>query len=128
MLLSFFVSPCATAQYYGLGINIPLLASGTVNLSFEAAVAPHWSVEIPVMWNPVRTQRLQMKFASVQPGVRYWLFEEYTGHFVGMHLRPLSIISEIRNVIVTDEGAVAVFPTDIRGSFLPDGILRLKPG
>ena len=86
MLLSFFVSPCATAQYYGLGINLPLLASGTVNLSFEAAVAPHWSVEIPVMWNPVRTQRLQMKFASVQPGVRYWLFEEYTGHFVGMHL------------------------------------------
>lgn len=78
-------SPRAAAQYYGVGSNIALLATGTINLSFEAAVAPRWSVNIPVYWNPVKTDKLQMRLFGLQPGVRYWFFEEYAGHFIGSH-------------------------------------------
>lgn len=37
----------AVAQYFGIGINVPVLATGTINASFEAAVASHWSLDIP---------------------------------------------------------------------------------
>lgn len=76
----------ASAQYYGVGVNLPMLLTGTLNASFEAAVAPHWSVDVPLMWNPIRGEMLQMKLLAVQPGVRYWFFEEYAGHFVAAHL------------------------------------------
>ena len=76
----------ASAQYYGVGVNIPMLLTGTVNASFEAAFAPHWSVDVPLMWNPVKADKVQMRLWAIQPGVRYWFFEEYAGHFLGTHL------------------------------------------
>lgn len=76
----------ASAQYYGVGVNLPMLLTGTLNASFEAAFAPHWSVDIPLMWNPVKSEKVQMRLLAVQPGVRYWFFEEYVGHFVGTHI------------------------------------------
>ena len=76
----------ASAQYYGVGVNVAMLMTGKVNASFEAAFALHWSVDIPLMWNPVRSDKVQMRLIAVQPGVRYWFFEEYAGHFIGTHL------------------------------------------
>lgn len=76
----------ASAQYYGVGVNVPMLLTGTLNASFEAAFAPHWSVDIPLMWNPVKSDKVQMRLLAAQPGVRYWFFEEYVGHFIGMHI------------------------------------------
>ena len=75
----------ASAQYYGVGVNIPMLLTGTVNASFEAAFAPHWSVDVPLMWNPIKSDKVQMRLLAIQPGVRYWFFEEYAGHFLAMH-------------------------------------------
>lgn len=86
LLILLGAAPRAVAQYYGIGVNVAALAAGTVNASFEAAIAPHWSVDIPLYWNPVKTETLRMKCLAVQPGVRYWLFEEYAGHFIGGHL------------------------------------------
>lgn len=74
------------AQYYGIGVNAAALATGTINVTFEAAIAPHWSVEVPLYWNPIKTPKLQMQCLAMQAGVRYWLFEEYAGHFFGWHL------------------------------------------
>ena len=79
-------APRAAAQYYGVSTNVAALATGTVNASFEAAIAPHWSVDIPLYWNPVKAENLQMCCLAAQPGVRYWFFEEYAGQFIGGHL------------------------------------------
>ena len=38
----------ASAQYFGVGVNVPSLLTGTVNVSLEAAIAPHWSLDIPL--------------------------------------------------------------------------------
>lgn len=27
-----------------------------------------------------------MQLLAIQPGVRYWIFEEYAGHFIAAHL------------------------------------------
>lgn len=85
-LLLWSAAPRATAQYYGVGTNVAALATGTVNASFEAAIAPHWSLDIPLYWNPVKSENLQLQCLAIQPGIRYWLFEEYAGHFIGGHL------------------------------------------
>ena len=67
-----FSAPRASAQYFSVGINAPMLASGTLNVTLEAAVAPHWSVELALLANPVSTERLGLTAAALQPGVRYW--------------------------------------------------------
>ena len=41
------ISNRAVSQYFGIGVNVPVFATGTLNASFEAAVAPHWSLDIP---------------------------------------------------------------------------------
>lgn len=63
-----------------------MLLTGTLNASFEAAFAPHWSVDVPLMWNPVKADKDADAPLAIQPGVRYWFFEEYVGHFLGTHL------------------------------------------
>ena len=86
LLLSAVGIPQASAQYFGVGTNAALLATGTLNVSLEATLAPHWTTEVSLMWNPVKTRKLQAGVIAIQPGVRYWFFEEYAGHFLSAHL------------------------------------------
>lgn len=75
----------AAAQYSGIGINIPVLMTGTVNAAIETAIAPNWTTEIALYWNPIKSERVQMQLLAIQPAVRYWLYEEYAGHFLAAH-------------------------------------------
>lgn len=48
LLITANISNRAVAQYFGIGGNVPVFATGTLNASFEAAVASHWSLDIPL--------------------------------------------------------------------------------
>jgi len=47
LLITTNISNRAVAQYFGVGVNVPVFATGTLNASFEAAIAAHWSLDIP---------------------------------------------------------------------------------
>lgn len=47
LLITTNISNRAVAQYFGIGVNVPVFATGTLNASFEAAIAPHLSLDIP---------------------------------------------------------------------------------
>ncbi len=73
-----------------LAIKTNLLydATATINLGFEFAVADKWTMDISGnlnYWNFSSDNR-KWKHILVQPELRYWLCERFTGHFVGAHL------------------------------------------
>lgn len=89
LLFALFLSvvhKSALAQFYGVKINTLAVASGTVNAGFEMSLCHHCSLDLSAYWNPVRTNRVSLKAAALQPGVRYWFYESFAGHFIGTHL------------------------------------------
>ena len=75
----------AKAQFYGIKTNTLAWASGTVNAGVEVSVAKQWSLDMTGYWNPIKTDKFSSRFWYVQPGVRYWLYEHYVGHFFAAH-------------------------------------------
>lgn len=73
----------------------------TINLGLEVGVAPKWTLELPVNYNPwsfpidrtttvngvTSTERIERKIKHwlIQPEGRYWFCEKFNGHFVGLH-------------------------------------------
>lgn len=76
----------ATAQYYGVRVNALALATGTLNGGLEIMLSDKSSIEMTAYWNPVHTGRLKMQLLAVRPGIRYWWYETYAGHFFGFNL------------------------------------------
>jgi hypothetical protein len=57
-----------------------------MSLGLEVGLAPKWTVELPVNYNPwVFSGNSKMKHWLIQPEVRYWFCEKFAGHFVGLH-------------------------------------------
>lgn len=59
--------------------------TGTVVVGAEAALTDNWTVETSAYWNPIRTERLTTQVGAVQLGVRHWFYEDFVGHFLGLH-------------------------------------------
>lgn len=75
----------AVAQYYGVRVNALALATGTLNAALEAAVSDRVTLDLPLLWNPIKTDRLLLRITALQPGARYWFYEAFVGHFIGGH-------------------------------------------
>lgn len=74
----------ANAQLYSVKTNIPALIVTNLNVGFEMSVAKQFSLEFPVYVNPWKyNDRYAALYGVVQPGVRYWFYECFTGPFVG---------------------------------------------
>jgi hypothetical protein len=58
----------------------------TINIGLEVSMAPKWTVDLPVSYNPWGfADDKKLKHWLIQPEVRYWLCEKFNGHFVGLH-------------------------------------------
>ena len=86
LLVILGISQGVKAQYYGVRLNTLALTTGTLNAGFEVMLGDKYTADISAYWNPVKAKNLQMQFVAVQPGIRRWFYESYTGHFVAAHL------------------------------------------
>lgn len=86
MAVLLFTATAAKAQFYGVKINTLALTTGTVNGGVEIAVGKQWSLDIPAYWNPINTDSFSSKLWYVQPGVRWWMYEHFVGHFFAGHV------------------------------------------
>ena len=77
-----------TSSYrWAIKTNVAYLAATVANLGVEFRVAPHFSVDIPVLYSPYTVaQDYRLRLLAVQPELRYWLREPMQGHFFGVHL------------------------------------------
>lgn len=75
----------AAAQFFGVKVNALAALTGTVCVGAEAALTDNWTVELSGYWNPIRTNRFTTQLYAAQLGVRCWFFEDFVGHFLGVH-------------------------------------------
>ena len=76
----------AQSQVVGVKTNLLYDMTSTINLGLEIGLAPKWSLELPVNYNPWEFSKdRKLKHWLVQPEVRYWLCERFNGHFFGLH-------------------------------------------
>lgn len=75
------------AQFYSVKINMIELATlGTINADFSMMVAPKWTVNIDMAYNPwTYSNNLKLKHWKLEPGARYWFWQTYTGSFISMY-------------------------------------------
>lgn len=66
--------------------NILYDAIATPNIGIEIKTAPQWTFEVTGNLNCWNINNRRWKQLSIQPEVRYWLCESYSGHFFGAHL------------------------------------------
>lgn len=58
-----------------------------VNIGTEIGVTPQWTVDIPFSFNGwILSHDRRWKHLGIQPGVRYWFCDRFSGHFVGAHM------------------------------------------
>lgn len=75
----------ASAQKAGVKTNLVDDALLNVHLGIEAGLAPKWTVDVPASYNSWSVDEARWKHWWVQPGIRYWFCDRFSGHFVGVH-------------------------------------------
>ncbi|MCF0174492.1 MAG: DUF3575 domain-containing protein [Bacteroidales bacterium] len=75
------------AQDVALKTNLLSDAFTNLNLGVEVGLAPKWTLDIPIQYNPFsfRNGAMMWKHLTVQPEARYWFCDRFSGHFVGIH-------------------------------------------
>ncbi len=76
----------ADAQKAALKSNLLYDAGATINAGFEVGLAPKWTAELTGNFNNWSVAHRLWKQWLLQPEVRYWLCERFSGHFFGAHL------------------------------------------
>jgi len=89
--MEYILSPYerTTNQYLpkiGIKTNLLYLATASPNLSVEFGLAPKWTLDASVVFNPFQLQKGGVnRFWFVQPEVRYWFCQRFEKHFIGLH-------------------------------------------
>lgn len=75
------------AQFYSIKTNLlEVAALGTINADFSMMVAPKWTVNLDMAYNPwTYSDNLKFKHWKFEPGARYWFWQTYTGSFISMY-------------------------------------------
>lgn len=88
--------PCRS-QVVGIRSNVLSDITTTMNLGLEIGLGPRVSLDLPVSYNPWEFgDRKMFKHVAVQPEVRWWLCNRFSGHFFGFHAHYASF--NVRNV------------------------------
>lgn len=81
------VAHSAQGQNLAAKTNILSDAFLTPNLGIEAGLAPRWTIDVSGQFNAwTLSHDRRWKHWLLQPEVRYWFCDRFSGHFVGAHL------------------------------------------
>lgn len=84
--LSLFAAT-ASAQRLALKTNALYLATATPNIGAEVRLAPKWTLNASVGYNPFTfSDNKKWRHVAVEPEVRRWLCSTFAGHFFAAHL------------------------------------------
>lgn len=75
------------AQNIAIKSNLLYDATGTINLGFEGRIADKWTAELTGNLNPwMMKDQAHWKHAYLQPEIRWWFCDTFSGHFLALHL------------------------------------------
>lgn len=85
------VTPSDAARIYqpkvALKTNLLYLATTSPNMAAEFYLAPHWTLDAHLNWNPWKfnSEKGGIRHWFVQPEARYWFCNTFERHFIGIH-------------------------------------------
>lgn len=86
LLLSLMLSSSAKAQTAAVKTNIVHDATTTLNAGLEFKLTPRWTVDLSGDLNPwTFSEDRKFKHWLLQPELRLWTCDAWTGHFFGLH-------------------------------------------
>lgn len=59
--------------------------TGTVDVGVDIALTDNLTLDLSGRYNPITTDRLSASHWASQLGVKYWLYENFVGHFLSSH-------------------------------------------
>lgn len=87
LYLCIFFSSFLSAQKVSVKTNALSWAALTPNMGVEVALGNKFTTNWHFLYNPwTFSENRKMKLMAVQPELRYWFCERFSGHFMGMHL------------------------------------------
>jgi len=88
LLLLFFMAAGAdtvSAQQVSVKSNVAYLATATPNIAVEIGLSPRVTLEVAGGYNPFGGEEKSFKHFLIQPSVRWWLWRNFAGTFIGVH-------------------------------------------
>ncbi|MDR1357428.1 MAG: DUF3575 domain-containing protein [Tannerellaceae bacterium] len=86
LIVSFLPKSNTFAQQAATKSNILYDATTTMNIGLEVGLSSRWTLDLPVSYNPwAFSDNRKFKLWLIQPEVRYWMCEKFSGHFFGLH-------------------------------------------
>lgn len=78
----------AKAQKVAIKTNLVYDATATINAGLEFGLAQKWTLDISGNFNAwnISDSGARWKHWVVQPELRYWFCDRFSGHFIAMHL------------------------------------------
>lgn len=87
LLIVIGFTPEINAQEFALKSNVLSDAALSPNLGVEVGLAPRWTLDLSGQFNAWNLSHdRKWKHWVVQPEIRYWFCDRFSGHFVGAHL------------------------------------------
>ena len=88
-LLLFFLFPgYIFAQKIAIKNNLLYDITATPNFGVEFGVGKHFSIDLSGGYHPWSFKEdKSLKHMAVQPELRYWFFERFQDHFIGLHIQ-----------------------------------------
>lgn len=72
---------------FAIKTNIAYWAVAVANLGVELALGERYTLDVPFVYSPYTVATdFRFRFMTVQPEFRYWLKNQFKGHFLGAHL------------------------------------------
>jgi len=86
VLFCWMMTVFASAQNVAVKSNMLYAATATPNLAVEVALGKQYTLNVTGGYNPwVFSGDRSFEHWAVQPEVRYWLFNKFYGHYLGVH-------------------------------------------
>ena len=89
LLVLFFVGLSQGVDGQNIAVKSNILSDVllTPNIGIEVGMAPKWTIDVSGQFNAWTLSHMRRwKHVAMQPEVRYWFCDRFSGHFIGMHL------------------------------------------
>ena len=85
-IFTLLLSISASAQYYSVKTNALGLLTTNLNVAVDIEITKNRTFSTSISYNPFSFRNFQTKHLTIQPGMRFWSYTNYIGHFYSVNL------------------------------------------
>ncbi len=86
LFTAIFAINSASAQFCSARINALSALTGTLDVGVDIALTDNITLDVAAQYNPININSFSLSHYGAEVGAKYWVFENFVGHFMGAHL------------------------------------------